>query len=152
MPDRYSSRWFLVSHLLAAGVGIVGLIAPPSPAVASVLGEQGAPWAMWAWSLAFVLAGVLGTVAQWRRWLHAEAAAIDTMAGVYLLWAAMVILASPRTGIQAALGFALAAAFMHGSARGRRRGRVTTVAAVAVRQAFEDAMSRETEGQPGADY
>ena len=150
-PDRYSSRWFLLSHLLAAGVGIVGLLAPPSPAVARVLGEQGAPWAMWAWSLAFILAGILGTVARWRRWFHAEAAAIDTMAGVYLLWAAMVMVASPGVGIQAALGFTLAAAFMHGSARGRRHWRARTTV-TAVRQAFEDATHREREGQSGADH
>lgn len=126
----YTSRWFYAAHLLAAAVGVSGLFVPPSPSVAMVLGHAGANWAVWVWSLGFGVTGVLGTVARWRGWLLAEAAAIDTMAAMFTPWALMVLVAAPHSGVQAALGFALAATFMHGSARGRRRRMTATVAAI----------------------
>ena len=126
----YTSRWFYAAHLLAAAVGVSGLFVPPSPSVATVLGEAGAAWAVWVWSLGFGVTGILGIVARWHGWLLAEAAAIDTMGAMFLLWAVMVVVASPASGTQAALGFTLAATFMHGSARGRRRRVNATVAAI----------------------
>lgn len=129
IPYRLS-RWFYAAHLLAAAVGVSGLFVPPSPSVAVVLGEAGAAWAVWVWSLGFGVTGVLGTLARWRDWPLAEAAAIDTMSAMFLLWAIMVVVASPASGTQAALGFTLAATFMHGSARSRRRRVAATVAAI----------------------
>lgn len=134
-PVPYTSRWFYAAHLLAAAVGISGLFVPPSPSVAEVLGEAGAAWAVWVWSLGFGVTGVLGILARWRGWTLAETAAIDTMAAMFMLWAVMVVVASPGSGTQAALGFALAATFMHGSARGRRRRATATV--VAIREAVD---------------
>lgn len=127
----YTSRWFYAAHLLAAAVGVSGLFVPPSPSVAEVLGEAGAAWAVWVWSLGFGITGVLGTVARWRGWPLAEAAAIDTMAAMFMLWAVMVFVGTPELGgSQAALGFTLAATFMHGTVRSRRRRVNATVAAI----------------------
>lgn len=127
---QYTSKWFYVAHLLAAAVGISGLFVPPSPSVAEVLGEAGAAWAVWVWSLGFGITGVLGTLARWRGWPLAEAVAIDTMAAMFLLWAVMVAVGSPASGTQAALGFTLAATFMHGSARNRRQRATAITSAI----------------------
>jgi hypothetical protein len=123
MPDRSApgSAWFVLAEVLAALVGVAGLLLEPSASVVRALAQVGLEWAVLVWSLTFLVAGLAAALARWRRRYLAETAAVDVLAGTFALWALLVAVSGNGSAVQAGLGFAVAGAFMHGWARYRRR-------------------------------
>lgn len=142
MPSRHEpgSSWFTASHIVSAGVGIVGVTLDPSPSVVAALGPVG-HFGVVIWSSLFIISGVLGLLARLKKWYWAETIAVDMTSAGLILWGAMVVIAGDQAALQAGLRFFACAFIIHGWAVYRRH-RLSNLTDQAITAAVRDGLRR----------